>query len=358
RSKKLQRRYAQFQLERGGSMLAVGERFLADGATGSTVAAALEAAGDEALRQRPDLAEKLFAAAGAAGGVHRLSARQAHAAALAGDTATALRLAEEVLANPAPASDRQRAVLVAAALLAQRGVAGRSTQLYTDELGVTALAAPLLIGAGEVGRARELLTEPVPPDVTAPSVTEVGRCVAAALLAGLDAGHTDALALLNTAITLSEPIGETLMLPQTPAALCAIVATQRGEFEVAEAALRRAVAGKLGGRLAHPRHLLLHGWVSMLTGNLSSAHRALDRVSAAPGETAAAQPKRELQPGDELLAEHRRNTGHPGGSVRWRRGGGFGYGGARISRTVEQCRHETKGPLQQTTAENHSRTSW
>ncbi|MGH3544734.1 MAG: response regulator transcription factor, partial [Mycobacteriales bacterium] len=312
-SKKLQRRYAQFQLERGGSMLAVGERFLADGATGSTVAAALEGAGDEALRQRPELAEKLFAAAGTAGGAqHQLSARQAHAAALAGDGATALRLAEEVIADSARTAidDRRRAVLVAAALLAQRGVPGRSTMLYTGEPGLAVMAVPLLIGAGGGGgvdRVRELLAESASPDATVPALNEAGRCVASALLASIGSGHssaspssashTDALALLNTAITLTEPGGQTLVLPQTPAALCAVVATQCGEFDVAEAALRRAVTGKLGGRLAHPRHLLLHGWTSMLTGKLVAARRALSTVSAR-----SAEPNQALQPADELLA--------------------------------------------------------
>jgi len=293
RGRKLQRRYAEIQLERGGNMLAVGQQLLDAGASGATVAAALTTAGEQALRERPELADKLFAAAVVAGAPQRqLSARRAQAAVLAGDHATALRLAEEAIAE-STGPDRERAVMVAATLLAQRGVLSRSVQLYNSVAESAVLAAPLLIGAGDLAQTQALLEVPAPAAGIS-CLSEVGQRIARALLASIETGHTEALAQLTSAITLAEPIGETLLLPDTPAALSAIVAVQCGELEVAESALRRAVASRLGGRPAHTRHLLLHGWTAMLTGNLAAAHRALHNVS-----TGMSQP---LQPRDELLA--------------------------------------------------------
>ncbi len=294
RSRKLQRRYAEIQLERGGNMLTVGEQLLNTGASGTTVAAALEAAGEQALRERPELADKLFTAAVAAGArEQRLGVRRAHAAALAGDHTTALRLAEEVLADPSN-PDRKRAVMVAAALLAPRGLPDRSAQLYSSVAESAVLAAPLLIGTGERARVQALLEAPVSTDTETSCLAEAGRRTALALIASIDTGHTEALAQLTSAITLLEPAGETLLLSDTPAALSAVVATQCGELEVAEAALSRAVVSRLGGRPAHARHLLLHGWISMLAGGLGAAHRALHKASTSLSQS--------LQPREELLA--------------------------------------------------------
>ena len=64
---------------------------------------------------------------------------------------------------------------------------------------------------------------------------------------------TAALSQLARAAGLLEPVRETTLLPDTPAALTALVALHCGELSVAETALRRAVAGGHGGRAALPR---------------------------------------------------------------------------------------------------------
>ncbi|MGH3978653.1 MAG: hypothetical protein ACRDRZ_06585, partial [Pseudonocardiaceae bacterium] len=263
RNREMQRRLAGIQLDRGGSVLAAGRQLLGTGASGSRVAAVLEAAGDEALRQSPALAAELFAGAVEAGTAPRaLAARRAQAVALTGDLDQALRLADQVLADPT-AADRQLGVSVAAAVLGHRGLPARSAELYRslpgDASGGALLAVPALIGTGALAQACAVLDT---ADATAGSTLAAGAetLMARGMLATVTGSPTAALSQLARAAVLLEPAGETVLLPDTPAALTAVVAQQCGELTVADSALRRAVATKLGGRPAHARHLLLHGW--------------------------------------------------------------------------------------------------
>lgn len=298
RSREMQRRLAGIQLDRGGSVLAAGRQLLGTGASGSRVAAVLERAGDEALRQSPVIAAELFGGAVDAGAAPRaLAARHAQAVALAGDLDHALRLTDQVLSDPA-APDRERGVSVTAAVLAHRGLLARTAELYRSlapgAAGGPALAVPALIGTGALTEARAVL-----------DATHAGTGRAATLLAGAETlmargmlatvtgTDTAALSQLARAAVLLEPAGETVLLPDTPAALTAVVALQCGELTIADSVLRRAVAAKLGGRPALARHLLLHGWTAMARGKLDLAHRALDRT---------AHQGHSLEPRDELLA--------------------------------------------------------
>ncbi|MGH3834656.1 MAG: LuxR C-terminal-related transcriptional regulator [Pseudonocardiaceae bacterium] len=298
RSREMQRRLATIQLDRGGSVLAAGRQLLGTGASGSRVAAVLERAADEALRQSPALAAELYAGTIDAGASPRaLAARHAQAVALAGDLDQALRLADQVVSDPS-APDRERAISVVAAVLAHRGLPAHSAQLYcslpADAAGGAALAVPALIGTGALTQARTVL-----------DAADAGTGRGATLMAGAEilmargmlttvtGTSTGALSQLTRATVLLEPAGETVLLPDTPAALTAVVALQCGELTVADATLRRAVAAKLGGRPAHPRHLLLHGWMAMVRGKLDVAHRTLDR---------AARQGNPLEPRDEVIA--------------------------------------------------------
>ncbi|MGH3920901.1 MAG: LuxR C-terminal-related transcriptional regulator [Pseudonocardiaceae bacterium] len=297
RSREMQQRLATIQLDRGGSVLAAGRQLLGTGASGSRVAAVLEQAGDEALRQSPALAAELYAGTIDAGASPRpLAARHAQAVALAGDLDKALRLADQVVSDPS-APDRERAVSVVAAVLAHRGLPAHSAQLYcslpADAAGGAALAVPALIGTGALAQARAVL------DAAATGAARGATLMAGAellmargMLTTVTGTSTAALSQLARATVLLEPAGETVLLPDTPAALTAVVALQCGELTVADSTLRRAVAAKLGGRPAHPRHLLLHGWMAMVRGKLDVAHRTLDRV-ARPGA---------LEPRDEVVA--------------------------------------------------------
>ncbi|MDQ3763593.1 MAG: helix-turn-helix transcriptional regulator, partial [Actinomycetota bacterium] len=297
-SRAMQQRLANIQLDRGGSVLTAGQQLLGTGASGSRVAAVLERAGDEALQRSPALAAELFAGTIDAGASLRtLAARHAQAAALAGDLDRALQLADQIVSDPA-APDRERGIRVVAAVLAHRGLAARSAELYrslpADAAGGAPLAVPALIGIGELAQARAVVE-------AADSGTDRGATLLAGaeilmargMLATVTGNSTAALSQLARAAVLLEPAGETVLLPDTPAALTAVVALQSGELTVADATLRRAVAAKLGGRPAHPRHMLLHGWVAMVHGKLDVAHRALDW---------AARQSNPLEPRDEVVA--------------------------------------------------------
>ncbi len=297
-SREMQQRLATIQLDRGGSVLTVGRQLLGTGASGTRVAAVLERAGDEALRQSPALAAELFAATIDAGAsTQALAARHAQAVALAGNLDQALRLADRVVADPA-APDREQGIRVIAAVLAQRGLPARSAELYcslpASAAGGALLAVPALIGIGELTQAQAVLD--AADAGTGRSATMLAGAeilMARGMLATVTGTSTAALSQLARAALLLEPAGESVLLADTPAALTAVVALQSGELTVADATLRSAVAAKLGGRPAHARHMLLHGWVALAHGKLDVAHRALDW---------AARQRTPLEPRDEVVA--------------------------------------------------------
>jgi DNA-binding CsgD family transcriptional regulator len=311
------RRLAEVQLDRGGSVLAAARALLDTGATGSRMAAVFEAAVDEALQEGSPLAGRLVAAAVAAGAsAVRLAARGAEAAARTGDLDRALELADRVLADPDAVSeaDRARAVNVAAAALAQRGLLTRSAELYrwlgARAMGASAVVAvPALIGTGALDEARAIL-EPSPgaagdaqPGAVAAPPT---LSPAPTLLAGAEAlmargiydtiagSPTAALSQLARAAALLEPAGAGVLLPDSPAALAALVAAHYGELDVARSVLDRAVAAGLGGRLASARHRLLQAWVAMSWGATPTARTLLAEVDAEAGGAGRLEPRDEL----------------------------------------------------------------
>jgi DNA-binding NarL/FixJ family response regulator len=292
RARNMQRRLAEIQLGNGGPVLAAGRQLADAHATGARASEVLAAAADEALRTSPQLAGELFEAATLAGG-SPVTARHAQAAALAGDSARALRLADETLsfAGTTPA-DRRRAVSVTAAVLAQRGFAGRTAELYQTLGDADALlAVPALLATGEVDRARSVLaaapsSEHDAPTLAAPAV----RLLATGLLATIDGDLPAALSDLTRAAGLLEPAGESVLLPYSPAELTAIVAAQCGEVALADTTLGLAVAAKVGGGLAHAGLLLLHGWNALTRGTFDAVREVLGRVRGP------------LEPADEVLA--------------------------------------------------------
>jgi DNA-binding CsgD family transcriptional regulator len=313
------RRLAEVQLDRGGSVLAAARALLGTGATGSRMAAVFEAAIDEALRENSPLAGRLVDAAVAAGAsAVRLAARGAEAAARAGDLDRALELADRVLADPDAVSeaDRARAVNVAAAALAQRGLLARSAELYrwlgARAMGASAVVAvPALIGTGALDEARAILE----PSAAAPAGGAQGDGVVPAsptlspaptLLAGAEAlmargiydtiagSPTAALSQMARAAALLEPAGAGVLLPDSPAALAALVAAHYGELDVARSVLDRAAAAGLGGWLASARHRLLQAWVAMSWGATPTARTLLAEVDAEAGGAGRLEPRDEL----------------------------------------------------------------
>ncbi|MGH3692718.1 MAG: LuxR C-terminal-related transcriptional regulator [Pseudonocardiaceae bacterium] len=299
--------------ERGRPVLELAQQLLAAGARGGDLAAVFEAAGDATLAGS-DLAELTASGAAAPAAqlyTHALTAgadpgllapRRAEAAALAGDPDTALRLADQALADPS-CPDLARAGNVAAAVLAQRGLLARSAEVYrwvgTDRMGSAApLAALALLGTGSLTEAREVLAASdgdQPPTLLAGAESLMATGVLESILdspteTALPAPMA-ALSMLTRAAALLEPGGRAVLLPDSPAALAAIVALHSGELDVAVSVLERALSSDVGGLFARARYQLLLAWTAMVRGDAALARRWLAR--AVP-EAGALEPREQL----------------------------------------------------------------
>jgi DNA-binding CsgD family transcriptional regulator len=311
-------RLAELQLARGETVLSFARYLIGSGATGPAVAEVLATA----AREDPSNAAELYGAAVSAGRPLRcVRAEWARAAALGGDLDTALRLADQGIAD----GDRESA-RVAAAALAHRGQWGRSAELYRWA-GATALAEVAAIATGDrsgttgnpLGDAQIDVdgsldverpaagawrtgppAEPASPGPVgaAGGVRPAGpprsfhfqRDEPPTLLAGaatlmaqglhlsLGSHHIEALSLLVRATTSLAPAGDQALLPDSPAALAAIVAIHCGELTVAESVL----ATPSGGAGMRTRHALLAAWIQMTRGNLAAAHQLITEEPREP----------------------------------------------------------------------------
>jgi DNA-binding CsgD family transcriptional regulator len=304
----LRRTLAEIELDRGGNVLAAARGLLGTGASGSRVAAVFTTAGEEALRTGSPAAGELFEAAVRAGSpALGLAAGRAEAAVLTGDLDLALTQADQVLSDPdqVPPTDAVRAGTVAAAVLAHRGMLGRSAELYRwmgtalePAMGATAvLAVPALIGTGALDEASKMLHAPAagngapvrPPTLLAGAE----ELMAQGVYESVAGSPTAALSQLTRAASLLEASQRAALLPDTPAALAALVAVHCGELDVAQSVLERALRVGLGGRGSLTRHRLLLGWIALFRGATGAARSAL---------TVASPPGAVLEPRDELLA--------------------------------------------------------
>ncbi|OLT02599.1 hypothetical protein BJF90_29085 [Pseudonocardia sp. CNS-004] len=303
----LRRALAEIELDRGGNVLAAARGLVGTGAAGSRVATVFTSAAEEALRTGSSSAGELFDAAVQAGSpALGLAAGRAEAAVLTGDLDLALIQADQVLSDPdqVPPAAAVRAGTVAAAVLAHRGMLGRSAELYRwmgtlePAMGTTAvLAVPALIGTGALDEATKLLQGPAsgnsgplrPPTLLAGAE----ELMAQGVYDSVAGSPTAALSQLTRAASLLEASQRAALLPDTPAALAALVAVHCGELDVAQSVLERALRVGLGGRGSVTRHRLLLGWIALFRGATGAARSAL---------TVASPPGAELEPRDELLA--------------------------------------------------------
>src|ERR1700761_7294294 len=291
-------RLAALQLSRGGSMLPVGQALLRTSARGPQVAETLLAAGQEALGSAPDLASRLFAAAAAAGAQSpALLVGRADAAARCGRLDEALRLADEAVVNEIPGpegpdgqppAERTRALGITAAVLAHRGMLARAAELYrltdpSDGTGYPVIAVPVLIGIGALAEAQKVLAScPGHTENTPTLLNGIESLIAHGVEESVTGSSVVALSQLSRAASLLESAGSTPLLPDTPAALAALVALHAGEFAAAAAVLRRAIAAREGGRLAVTRHRLLLGFLAMMRGHTGDAPAPLTAARAGP----------------------------------------------------------------------------
>ena len=269
----IRQRLAELQLARGGQVLPLMRPLATTGIGGVAAARAFEAAAGEALPTDPALAARLYAAAVTAGrpGVE-VGARRAEALALAGDLDGALRLADEVLTTE-NAPRRKAAAAVAAAALAHRGQLVRSAQLYRWA-GLHHLAAIATLGTGTPADHQESDGPPT-------SLTSAIDLMAQGLRESVTGTPTTALSMLVRAAGTLEPVGRGVLLPDSPAALGAIVALHHGELGTASSLLDRAIAAGTGGAPLAIRHRLLVAWLAMVRGQLTEALQALATIRPA-----------------------------------------------------------------------------
>jgi DNA-binding CsgD family transcriptional regulator len=328
----VQRLVLDAHLERGRPALDLAQQLLAAGVRGGDLAAVFETAGDAALagsasdaRASADAAAhagQLYTQAVTAGGDRAsLAPRRAEAAALAGDLDTALRLADQALSDPG-CSDLARAGKVAGAVLAQRGLLSRSAEVYrwvgtTRMRSAAPLAALALLGTGSLTDAREVLAasdSDRPPTLVAGAETLMASGVLASILDSPMSAPTAALSTLTRAAALLEPGGSAALLPDTPAALAAIVALHSGELNVAVSVLERALDSGAGGLFARGRYQLLLAWTAMIRGDATLARRWLDRTVS---DSASLEPREELFAAALAVGLARRDSDIPTLQTAW-----------------------------------------
>lgn len=275
-------RLAELQLERGAPVLGLVRPWLGTGITGTGIARAFRAAAEEALATDPLLAVRLFDAAVTAGApATALGARRAEAIALTGDLDTALRLADDVIAS-ADATDRADAARVAGTALVHRGRLDRAAELlrWSGTVQSRAFAAVGLVATGRHVDAKRLLDESErsradePPTLLSGALSSMARGV----LDSVTGSPTTALSTLVSSAEMLEPVGRAVLLPDSPAALAAVLALQCGEPAIAEPLLERAVRDGTGGRPMSVRHQLLLAWIAMARGDTAAATERLAAV--------------------------------------------------------------------------------
>jgi DNA-binding CsgD family transcriptional regulator len=286
-------------LDAAGEPLAdVAEMLARDGYTDPRVAAVLESRADAALSTTPRTATELYELAIAAGADEAaLDARQATAAWASGDIRTAERIVDRMLRRGDDV-DLCRAVPVAAAVWARRGMLERSAVAYERLAGerceLAPLAATCLVLVGDAERARAIRAEADRPAY--PPSSHVATDLAAdGLLAAIAGDAERALGLLLRASGMTTESDEILPLPEVPAVLAALVALDAGEAGLADEVLAAAIGGGQGGPAFLPRLLLTRALVALRADRPA---RARDHLEAAEhAETGSALGLR-----DTLLA--------------------------------------------------------
>jgi DNA-binding CsgD family transcriptional regulator len=282
-------RLAQLQLTRGGAVLDLVRPLPRGGIGGAGMAAAYEAGADEAMANEPAVAAELFGAAVSSGAaLPSVAVRWASAAALAGDLPAALRLTDQVIAGPAT-PDQSEGARIAATALVHLGQLSSAAELYkwSGAGPAMAFAAINMLGTGALDEAAELFGragQDGPPTL----LTSAASLMAKGILESVTGSPRAALATLVRAAALLEPAGKSVLLPDSPAALAALVALHCGELSIAESVLDRAIAANVGGALMLARHRLLQGWICMMRGAFVAAQEYLAMANNA---SAAYQPR-------------------------------------------------------------------
>lgn len=205
-----------------------------------------------------------------------LTAGRAEAAALLGRpvdldgpaSASAPAPGEDGRVAPAEAT---RVALAAGAAAAHQGRVSRAADaLLAAGPPGPLLAGPALVAVGRLAEARDAAAGAGPLGLR--------RLAEAALAVGEPAR---AVPLLIEAAEAVEAAPATLVLPDTPHALGAVVAVAAADLATAEQLLQRAVTTGVGGPVAADRHRVLLAWARMRAGRYDTALAELRRLAGA-----------------------------------------------------------------------------
>lgn len=265
----VQRRLLQARLDAGllrdHTALSLAESGVRDPLLAEFLCASAEKAGREAVRY--------YAAAAATGAdLDFIALRWAEAAARTGDGATAMRLAEPVLARPGVTGpDLAAAVRICAGVLTRRGLTGRAAQLYAW-LGQHRAGAEWAVGAtvhylaGDIDAATGIAESAAqwPPT----EANAHARLIATALASSFEASEKSTATAVSALIQAAHAdAGTDRFLPCTAASIATLLCLSTGEPGRAGDALRRATAS---GLQCHQLQAL-EAWVAMLGGDEQSA---------------------------------------------------------------------------------------
>src|SRR5699024_7417983 len=163
--------------------------------------------------------------------------RMARAAAFAGELDEALRLVDEVVVDTG-AAQRELAARTAAAVLAHRGFSERCARMCAWSVrnlpwsGAREFAAQVPIGPGQLYAGEQLLAAPdseLPPTSAGSSAADL----AAGVRESVSGSASRALSTLVRSASLADPAGGAKPVPDSPAAMAALVALHSGEPDVA-----------------------------------------------------------------------------------------------------------------------------
>ena len=257
-------------LAAGTDPVAAAVQLRAAGVATPAAAAVYREAGERLRFTDPAAAVSWFDdAADAGAAAAALAAGRAEAGALLG---LSVDVDPYAAGHPGGASEEaDRIALVAGAVAAHQGWTGRAVELLrAAAVPGPVLAVPVMVGAGRVAEARRAAGGPAPAAL---------RLFAEATLAAGDVGG--ALPLLIEAAEAVERGAPTVVLPDTPHAVGAVVAVAAGDVVSAEHLLLRAGAVRVGGAVAEERHRLLLAWARMRTGRYDTALRELRHTAGA-----------------------------------------------------------------------------
>ncbi|WP_459335173.1 LuxR C-terminal-related transcriptional regulator [Arthrobacter sp. TMS2-4] len=255
---------------------ALARRLAADGLVDDRVAGVLAEEGTSLLGTDPaaalDLLERAVSAGADALGT---APRRAEAALGVGDLDAASRILDTYFGHGSAGAeptlpDAGRAVRVASALWAHRGMMSRAADVHrwaagAGPTGAESLGALTLLATGDVTGARAMLADGG-ASTASPSLVDVAHLLLAeGAQHSLGPDPAGAVPVLIRASDTLTATGRVAPASELPACLAATVALLAGNHETALTVIQAALAGGQGGPVLRPRLCFLGGWAAMLT---------------------------------------------------------------------------------------------